>query len=82
MIVSNRVAIPGERGASVGGLFVAPGDLLTPGSVWFAWSGRLAEEAAPRPVAVEAGGVTYATVDLTTEAYRGWLVAITSTASV
>jgi len=74
VIVSNRVAIPGKRGASVGGLVVALGDLLTPGSVWFGWSGRLAEEAALQPVAVEAGGITYATVDLTTDAYRGFYV--------
>lgn len=74
VIVSNRVAIPGERGAAVGGLVVALGDLLTPGSVWFGWSGRLAAESAPRPVAIEKGGTTYATVDLTTEAYRGFYV--------
>lgn len=74
VIVSNRVAISGERGASAGGLVVALSDLLTPGTLWFGWSGRLADDAAPRPVEVEAGGVTYATVDLTTEAYRGFYV--------
>ena len=78
VIVSNRVAIPGERGAAVGGLVVALGDLLTPGSVWFGWSGRLAAESAPRPVAIEKGGTTYATVDLTTEAYRGFYVGLSN----
>ena len=46
VIVSNRVPIPKARGASAGGLAVALRDLLTPGTMWFGWSGRLASEPA------------------------------------
>ena len=74
VIVSNRVPIPKARGASAGGLAVALRDLLTPGTMWFGWSGRLASEPAVEPAIVEARGVTYATVDLTADAHRGYYV--------
>jgi trehalose 6-phosphate synthase len=74
VIVSNRVPIPKARGASAGGLAVALRDLLMPGTMWFGWSGRLVAEPAPQPAIVEARGVTYATVDLTAEAHRGFYV--------
>ncbi len=74
VIVSNRVPIPKARGASAGGLAVALRDLLQPGTVWFGWSGRLASEPSAQPALVEARGVTYATIDLTSEAYRGFYV--------
>jgi trehalose 6-phosphate synthase len=74
VIVSNRVPIPKARGASAGGLAVALRDLMTPGSMWFGWSGRLSSEPALQPAIVEARGVTYATIDLTAEAHRGFYV--------
>jgi len=74
VIVSNRVPIPKARGASAGGLAVALRDLLTPGSMWFGWSGRLAAEPPAQPAQVEARGVTYATIDLQADAYRGFYV--------
>ena len=74
VIVSNRVPIPKARGAAAGGLAIALRDLLTPGSMWFGWSGRLTAEPAAQPSFVEARGVTYATVDLTPEAHRGFYV--------
>jgi trehalose 6-phosphate synthase len=74
VIVSNRVPIPKARGASAGGLAVALRDLLTPGTMWFGWSGRLASEPSLEPAIVEARGVTYATIDLTSEAYRGFYI--------
>ena len=74
VIVSNRVPIPKARGASAGGLAVALRDLLTPGTMWFGWSGRLSAEPSLQPAIVEARGVTYATVDLTAEAHRGFYV--------
>ena len=74
VIVSNRVPIPKARGASAGGLAVALRDLLTPGTMWFGWSGRLASEPSAQPALVEARGVTYATIDLTSEDYRGFYV--------
>ena len=74
VIVSNRVPIPKARGASAGGLAVALRDLLTPGTMWFGWSGRLSAEPSLQPAIVEARGVTYATVDITAEAHRGFYV--------
>jgi trehalose 6-phosphate synthase len=53
---------------------VALRDLLTPGAMWFGWSGRLAASPAIQPALVEARGVTYATVDLTAEAHRAFYV--------
>ena len=74
VIVSNRVPIPKARIAAAGGLAVALRDLLTPGAMWFGWSGRLASAPALQPALVEARGVTYATVDLTAEAYRAFYI--------
>jgi len=74
VVVSNRVPIPKSRGATAGGLAVALRDLMIPGSMWFGWSGRLSSEPALQPAIVEARGVTYATVDLTAEAHRGFYV--------
>jgi trehalose 6-phosphate synthase len=74
VIVSNRVPIPKARSAAAGGLAVALRDILTPGAMWFGWSGRLAASPAPQPALVEARGVTYATVDLTAEAHRAFYV--------
>ncbi len=74
VIVSNRVPIPKARGTAAGGLAVALRDLLTPGTMWFGWSGRLSPDPSPQPAIVEARGVTYATVDLTAEAHRGFYV--------
>ena len=74
VIVSNRVPIPKARNTQAGGLAVALHDLMTPGSMWFGWSGRLTPEPSAKPSLVEARGVTYATIDLTSEAYRGFYV--------
>jgi trehalose 6-phosphate synthase len=74
VIVSNRVPIPKARGTQAGGLAVALRDLLMPGTMWFGWSGRLSAEPSLQPSQVEARGVTYATVDLTSDAYRGFYV--------
>jgi trehalose 6-phosphate synthase len=74
VIVSNRVPIPKARGAAAGGLAIALRDLMTPGSMWFGWSGRLTAEPAAQPSLVEARGVTYATIDLTAEAHRSFYV--------
>ncbi|HEY6715880.1 MAG TPA: trehalose-6-phosphate synthase [Reyranella sp.] len=74
VIVSNRVPIPKARVTAAGGLAVALRDLLTPGSMWFGWSGRLASAPALQPALVEARGVTYATVDLSPEVHRSFYV--------
>ena len=74
VIVSNWVPIPKARITAAGGLAVALRDLLTPGAMWFGWSGRLSSTPAVQPALVEARGVTYATVDLTAEAHRAFYV--------
>jgi trehalose 6-phosphate synthase len=74
VIVSNRVPIPKARATQAGGLAVALRDLLMPGTMWFGWSGRLSGEPSLQPALVEARGVTYATIDLTSDAYRGFYV--------
>ncbi|HEX9524613.1 MAG TPA: trehalose-6-phosphate synthase [Reyranella sp.] len=74
VIVSNRVPIPKARVTAAGGLAVALRDLMTPGSMWFGWSGRLSSTPAVQPALVEARGVTYATVDLSAEAHRAFYV--------
>jgi trehalose 6-phosphate synthase len=53
---------------------VALRDLLTPGTMWFGWSGRLSADPSPQPSLVEARGVTYATIDLKADSYRGFYV--------
>ena len=75
VVVSNRVPVPNERGPRAGGLAVALADALEPGSMWFGWSGRRtaragAAHAASQAAQVEAGGITYATLDLSEAEYR------------
>ena len=53
---------------------MALNDLLSPGTLWFGWSGRLAAKPAPHAAILEARGVTYATLDLTGEQHRGYYV--------
>ena len=74
VIVSNRVPIPKARATQAGGLAVALNDLLSPGTLWFGWSGRLSAKPAPHAAMLEARGVTYATLDLTGEQHRGYYV--------
>ena len=74
VIVSNRVPNnPAEpSGPQAGGLVVGLADALTPGTLWFGWSGRVVEQPAAAPRQMEAGGITYATIDLEEEAYRAF----------
>jgi trehalose 6-phosphate synthase len=74
VIVSNRVPIPKSRVTQAGGLAVALRDILIPGTLWFGWSGRIAADPLPHPALVEARGVTYATVDLSSEQHRSFYV--------
>ena len=75
VIVSNRVPLPSERGPRAGGLAVALADALTPGSVWFGWSGRRSGSA-DGEVRLQRGaeGTTYATIDLTEAEYRSFYI--------
>ena len=73
VIVSNRVPDPGEAsGPRAGGLAVGLADALTPGTLWFGWSGKTAEHTSTMAKRVEANGLTYATIDLGESDYRAF----------
>jgi trehalose 6-phosphate synthase len=74
VIVSNRVPIPGDRNPAAGGLAVALADAVTPGSLWFGWSGGRAALTAAKPVIKNVGGITFATIDLGETDYRRFYV--------
>lgn len=70
VVVSNRVPLPSDKGPQAGGLAVAIGDALKPGSLWFGWSGRRSSRPAAEPAMQVSDGITYATVDLSEADYR------------
>ncbi len=70
VIVSNRVPVPGDRNPAAGGLAVALADAITPGSLWFGWSGSRAATTATEPMVRTVGGITFATIDLGETDYR------------
>ena len=81
VIVSNRVPIPKARVTAAGGLAVALRDLLTPGAMWFGWSGRLASAwvarsttRKPRPgmIALNAVGWAMMSVNSISSMSPGW----------
>lgn len=70
VVVSNRVSLPGERGARAGGLAVAlRAAVQRQGGVWFGWSGNIAD-AVERTDIVATAKVSYVTVDLTPQEYE------------
>ena len=72
VIVSNRVALPGEGAQRSGGLVTGLiGALHQAGGLWFGWSGKV-EETQSAPIVLESEGVTYATIDLTRADYDGY----------
>jgi trehalose 6-phosphate synthase len=74
VIVSNRVPLPNERGARAGGLAVGLADALKDGGLWFGWSGEISDDALSPVHKVEAGNVTYATIDLSQADYDRFYV--------
>ncbi len=75
IIVSNRVASPSQQGVRAGGLAVAMHEALDHyGGVWFGWSGETKDDATWEPHIVDAGNVTYVTVDLKTEDYQDYYI--------
>ncbi|OYV57876.1 MAG: trehalose-6-phosphate synthase, partial [Acidiphilium sp. 21-62-4] len=74
VIVSNRVPMPGERGARAGGLAVALADALQPGALWFGWSGKRAAGTSTEAVIHHHEGIDYATIDLSESDYRRFYV--------
>jgi trehalose 6-phosphate synthase len=79
IIVSNRVAVPGnEAPRQAGGLAVAVNAALKRREgIWFGWSGRVVEDgAAPQPTVVRQQRRTFITLDLSSvdfqEYYNGF----------
>jgi len=79
IIVSNRVAVPGnEAPRQAGGFAVAVNAALKQREgIWFGWSGRVAEDgAAPQPTVVRRQRRTFITLDLSSvdfqEYYNGF----------
>ena len=63
VVVSNRVAVPGENRA--GGLAVGlEAALKAHGGMWFGWSGKVVREEGGRLHEQADGGVRYVTMDL------------------
>jgi trehalose 6-phosphate synthase len=71
IIVSNRVPSPSDKTAAAGGLAVALADAVTPGSVWFGWSGKRADETSAKAhTEISDTNVTYATIDIAEPDYQ------------
>ncbi|WP_119421624.1 alpha,alpha-trehalose-phosphate synthase (UDP-forming) [Desertibaculum subflavum] len=75
VIVSNRVALPRERGARAGGLAVALREALAKhGGLWFGWSGETSAEASDTPRVLRTPQGAYATLDLSEAEHAGFYV--------
>lgn len=71
VVVSNRVAIPSGGRTPPGGLAVAVlAALKEHGGLWFGWSGETTDSTDPEPQIVHRHKITFATVDLDTEAHE------------
>lgn len=69
VVVSNRVAAPGE--ARAGGLASALHSALEEtGGLWFGWSGRVAASPSEQPQVQREGAITYALFDLARNDYE------------
>lgn len=65
VVISNRVAIPADKGASVGGLAVALRDALREnGGLWFGWSGKVVKRNSTKAQITTEDNVTFATIDI------------------
>ncbi|HXQ42598.1 MAG TPA: trehalose-6-phosphate synthase [Candidatus Udaeobacter sp.] len=75
VILSNRLALPGEKSARAGGLAVGLRDALARrGGLWLGWSGETTEGPAGEPRLLSAGKVTYAAVDINAADYREFYI--------
>lgn len=73
IVVSNRVALPEKGKQASGGLAIGIVDALRDtGGIWFGWSGEITGKQTAEPKVTEAGGLTYATVDLSRKDYEGY----------
>ncbi len=75
VIISNRVLTPGGVGPRAGGLAVVLKDAVTtPGTLWFGWSGRTADETSTDAEIVVEDSVHYATINLSQDDYQKFYV--------
>ena len=75
VVASNRVAMPGQRGAAQGGLASGLlGAMRRHGGQWFGWNGKISEQVEAAPEVMEEEGVTFATVPLSTRQFEGYYV--------
>jgi len=75
VVVSNRVAMPGQRGAAQGGLASGLlGAMRRHGGLWFGWNGKITEQAATAPEITEEQGVDFATVPITARQFEQYYV--------
>jgi trehalose 6-phosphate synthase len=72
VIVSNRVAVPDDKGtARAGGLEVAVKAALNRMSgIWFGWSGRVTTKPAAAPQEIKRDNITFSVVDLGREDHQ------------
>jgi trehalose 6-phosphate synthase len=75
VVVSNRVAMPGRRGGSQGGLASGLlGAMQKHGGLWFGWNGKTSEQMGGEPEVMDEEGVTFPTVPLTARQFEGYYV--------
>ena len=73
VIVSNRVPPPRERTQLAGGLAVGLKDAIAGrNTLWFGWSGTIADPSSAEPTVTKVGKVTFATLDLAEPHYNGF----------
>ena len=73
IVVSNRLAIPGEI-SSAGGLAVGVLAALRAdeGGMWFGWSGKTQEAPSPEPEIHAKEGIRFVTIDLPSENFDAY----------
>ena len=75
VVASNRVAMPGQRGAAQGGLASGLlGAMRRQGGLWFGWNGKIVDHPDMPPDIAEEDDVTFATVPLTTRQFEQYYV--------
>ena len=81
IIISNRVPAVRGKAQLAGGLAVALKDAIAArDTLWFGWSGKEVKGAAnEKPRVRTTGGVSFATIDLTHDQYRGFYVGFSNT---
>ena len=75
VVISNRVAMPGQRGSNQGGLASGLlGAMRRQGGLWFGWNGKTSDRGEGKPEIIEEEGVTFATVPLSKRQFEDYYV--------